>query len=118
MEQDIKELLYNLAVGIIKLVTENEELEKENEELREYKERRVKMDAQHLQRQIDTFGDIMSQLQEKQYRIYFESNGIKQKTNEVFSNNFEAGKRCFWLNENDISSAFGQYIYEEEQVDL
>lgn len=116
MDEQTKALLYSIADGIFSLLAENEKLQKENEELRAYKEQRAEMDARHLQIQMDTFNDIMSGLQEKKYRIYYKPNGgEKRKINEVFSNEFEAGKRCFWLNENALESVCGQFVYEEDK---
>ena len=116
-EQHTKDFLYNIALGIIDLIDENERLQRENANLTAYKEQRVKMDAQHLQRQIDTFNDIASKLSAKQYRIWFKHKDglVTEKTNEVFSDSLDACNRCFWLNDNSPMSAFGQYIYEEEE---
>lgn len=117
MDEQTKTLLYNLASGIIDLINENERLQRENQNLTAYKERRVKMDAKYLQTQIDVFNDITSKLKSKQYRIWFKHDGGMRmdKTDEVFDSEFDANERCFWLNDNAAMSAFGQYIYEEEE---
>lgn len=114
---DIKDLLYDLATGIIDLIDENEKLKRENRNLTAYKEQRVEMDVRHLQTQIDTFNDIVSTLKVKKYRIWFKyDDGIRMdKTDEVFSDKLDACNRCFWLNENAPMSIVGQYIYEEEK---
>lgn len=53
---------------------------------------------------------------DRRYRIYFKSiDGTKQKTDAVFDDKFDASQRCFYLNDN--VAIFGQYIYEEEQVE-
>ena len=117
MDEQTKTLLYNLACGIIDLIDENERLQRENKNLIAYKERRAEMDAKHLQTQMDVFNDIFSQKQTKKYRIWFKHDGGMRmdKIDEVFDSEFDANERCFWLNDNAAASAFGQYIYEEEE---
>lgn len=66
MDEQTKELLYNLAFGIIDLINENERLQRENEELRAYKEQRFEMDAQHLQTQMNTLNEIGSMVTKKE----------------------------------------------------
>ena len=117
MDEQTKELLYNIAYGIFGLLAENEKLQAENEELRAYKEWRSEMDAQHLQTQMDVFNDMFSQKKTKKYRIWFKHDDGMQmdKTDEVCDSKFDANDRCFWLNDNAPMSACGQYVYEEEE---
>jgi hypothetical protein len=116
MDEQTKTLLYNLACGIIDLINENERLQRENKNLTAYKERRAEMDAEHLKMQTNAFYDTISQQESKKYRIWFKHDGGTRmdKTEEVFDSKFDANERCFWLNDNAAMSAFGQYIYEEE----
>ena len=117
MDEQTKTLLYNLACGIIDLIDENERLQRENRNLNAYKDQRVQMDAKYLQTQMDVFNDIFSQKKTKKYRIWFKhDDGMRMdKIDEVFDSEFDANERCFWLNDNAAMSAFGQYIYEEEE---
>lgn len=117
MDKQTKTLLYNLACGIIDLIDENERLQRENRNLTAYKEHRAEMDAKYLQTQIDVFNDMFSQKKTKKYRIWFKHNDgiVTEKTDEVCDSEFDANERCFWLNDNAAMSAFGQYIYKEEE---
>ena len=119
MDEQTKTLLYNLAQGILDLLEENSGLHIKNAALQLYKERREKMDAEHLQRQTNAFYDTISKQESKKYRIWFKHDGGMRmdKTEEVFDSEFDANERCFWLNDNAAMSAFGQYIYEEEEED-
>lgn len=117
MEEQTKELLYNLACGIIELINENERLERENKNLTAYKERRAEMDTKYLQKQMDVFNDMFLQKKTKKYRIWFKHDGGMRmdKIDEVCDSEFDANERCFWLNDNAPMSSFGQYVYEEEE---
>lgn len=60
-----KELLREFAYDLLDLLEENEKLQKENKELREYKKQRIKEDAEYLQMQQDTLNDVLTMLVEK-----------------------------------------------------
>jgi hypothetical protein len=72
MDEQTKTLLYNLAQGILDLLEENSGLQIENAELKLYKERREKMDAEHLQTQANAFGQTIDAASQKQYEIWAE----------------------------------------------
>lgn len=60
-----KELLREFAYDLLDLLEENERLQEENKELREYKKQRIKGDAECLQIQQDTLTDVLMMLVEK-----------------------------------------------------
>ena len=57
-----KELLREFAYDLLDLLEENERLQEENKELREYKEQRTKEDADYLQMQQDTLTNVLTML--------------------------------------------------------
>lgn len=59
-----KKLLRTFAYDLLDLLEENERLQEENKELREYKKQRVRMDFEHLQRQQDTLTSVLTMLAE------------------------------------------------------
>lgn len=78
---EIKNLLYDLAVGVVELFHENDRLKAENKELRAYKEERVKEDQEYLQFQANMVGETLQALvnrvnrdeqEEKLYDIWAE----------------------------------------------
>lgn len=52
------------------------------------------------------------------YRIYWKNKltGEYHKSEEVFTDEFDATQRCFVLNDKALDSVFGQYIYKEETI--
>lgn len=60
-----KELLREFAYDLLDLLQEDERLQEENKELREYKKQRTKEDAEYLQMQQDTLNNVLTMLVEK-----------------------------------------------------
>lgn len=78
---EIKNLLYDLAIGVVELFHENDRLKAENKELRAYREERVKEDQEYLQFQANMVGETLQALvnrvnrdeqEEKLYDIWAE----------------------------------------------
>lgn len=62
MNEEIKDLLYELAVGIIDLFHENAKLKAENKELKKYKTERVKEDQEYLKRSQENVTETLALL--------------------------------------------------------
>ena len=60
MNEEIKDLLYELAVGIVDLFHENAKLKAENKELKKYKAERVKEDQEYLQRSQENVTETLA----------------------------------------------------------
>lgn len=60
MNEEIKDLLYELALGIVDLFHENDRLRAENKELRAYKDERVKEDQEYLQFSINNTAETLA----------------------------------------------------------
>ena len=62
MNEEIKDLLYELACGIVDLFHENAKLKAENKKLQAYKEERVKEDQEYLQRSQENVTETLALL--------------------------------------------------------
>ncbi len=62
---EIQDLLYDLAVGIVDLFHENAKLKVENKQLREYKEKREKQDYEYFKQSQKTIGETIKIMLEK-----------------------------------------------------
>lgn len=56
---EIKDLLYDLAMGIVDLFHENAHLKAENKKLRQDLDERIEIDRQILQNQINAVGETL-----------------------------------------------------------